>query len=558
MKKYLVLLVLVGAVILGMAFASPSMAQFKSWGHIEVMTVWEMKPDFNTGMPWSFDGTTRAASRNVSWRTISERYRFYLQYGDAKTVRAVLGFEADSADWGEAAGGGTAGNNTTFPPIASNAYQSGSNHFGVYRSDQVQLEIKHAYLDFTIPNTPISVAAGLQYFDVGGRMWMNNDAIGIIATANFAPHRIRALWWRINDANRFSYGVNDMYALDWDMTKQLYNLGLWGAYNNDLFSGQVGSYSYTAAVTGATAGTFGVNPAQGAVETQTYLLTLTTPFNKYNDHPWWIGLAGGFRPGNWDFSGQFIYNGGKRQFTGTNVNSATGVNVPGPATQQGDSTYQAWAAELAGKYRVGPGLFAGLEGYYATGQDWNKADKITQYNFAPGNPGTSANTVSSESGSVFGNDRTVFMWMNAAQMGYYHERNFSPEGFAYARGNIEYSPLTWIRTNLNYLYIWNTSTGPNAAPGTSAGATVISPFTRYAQAAQPNSPIGARQDKQYNYVGQEVNLITTFRIYNNFDYNVGLYVFFPGQMFDRLNSDGSTNTAASTSYGVNTKLIYAF
>jgi len=555
MKKYLVLF---GAVILVMALASPSMAQFKSWGHIEIMTVWEAKPDFNTGGAWQFD-VTRDRNRAISYKNIAERYRFYLQYGDAKTVRAVLGFEADSADFGEAAGGGTAGNNTTFPPFGTAAYQSGSNHMGVYRTDQVQLEIKHAYLDFTVPNTPVSVMAGLLYVDVAGRMFMMNDAAGVIVTANFAPNRIRGLWWRINDNNRFSYGVNDMYALTYDLTKQAYNIGLWGAYSNDLFSGNIGSYSYTAAVTGATAATFGVNPAPGAVETQTYALTLTTPVNKYNDHPWWVGVSGGYRPGNWDFWGQFIYNGGKRQFEGTPVNSATGVNNPAlPATITGDTTYQAWAAEIAGKYRIGPGLFAGLEGYYATGQDWRKPDKITQYNFSPGNPGVSANTVSSESGSNFGNDRTVFMWMNAAQMGYYHERNFSPEGFAYARGNVEYSPLTWVRMNFNYLYIWNTSTGPNAATGSGVGATVISPFTRLATNAQPNSPLGARQDKQYNYVGQEINVITTFRIYQNFDYNVGIFLFFPGQMFDRLNSDGSTFASAGPAWGCNTKLIYAF
>ena len=46
MKKYLVL---IGAAILVMALASPSMAQFKSWGHMEIQTIWEKNPDFNNG-----------------------------------------------------------------------------------------------------------------------------------------------------------------------------------------------------------------------------------------------------------------------------------------------------------------------------------------------------------------------------------------------------------------------------------------------------------------------------------------------------------------------------
>jgi len=226
MKKYVVLF---GAAILVMALASPSMAQFKSWGHIEVMTVWENKADFNTGMPWTYDASTRSPGRDVTWKQIAERYRFYLQYGDAKTVRAVLGFEADSQDFGELAGSGTAGNNSSSINGGTAAYNIGSNHIGVYRSDQVQLEVKHAYVDFTIPNTPVSLSVGVMYMEVGGRMFMNNDAAGAIATANFAPHRIRGVWWRQNDNNRNTYGVNDTYALTWDMTQPLFSLAAWGA-----------------------------------------------------------------------------------------------------------------------------------------------------------------------------------------------------------------------------------------------------------------------------------------------------------------------------------------
>ena len=48
MKKYLVL---IGAAVLVVALVTPAAAQMltRSWGHLEVMTVWENKPDFNTG-----------------------------------------------------------------------------------------------------------------------------------------------------------------------------------------------------------------------------------------------------------------------------------------------------------------------------------------------------------------------------------------------------------------------------------------------------------------------------------------------------------------------------
>jgi hypothetical protein len=522
--------------------------KFQSYGHIEIQTIWEKKPDFNTGMPWQFDNNTRDKGRDITWRHVAQRYRFYLQYGDAKTVRAVLGFEADSQDWGESASVGTGGNNggNSTSGISGTAYAAGSNHMGVYRTDQVQLEVKHAFVDFVIPNTPISVSAGLQYFELGGRLYQNNDAPGIIATANFAPHTIQALWWRENDNNRFTYNVNDTYALNWKMTKQLFNLGAWGAYKNDLFTGQVGSFSYPATFTGTnqplvpTSSTnFGVNPAPGSVEGQTMAITLTTPLNKYDDHPWYAGVSGGFRPGNWDFSGQFIYNGGKRKFTGTTISSLTPAVAAANPAVQGDSTYEAYIGEVRAAYRIGPGLVAGLEGYYASGQDYNKSDKITQFTVAS----------VSEGQSNFGNDRSVFMWMNAAQMGYYHERNFTITGFWYGRANVEFNPLTWLRLNLNYLYIGNTNSG---SPGTG-----VSPFNRLATTKLVNTPLGARTDKQENYVGSELNLISTLAIYKNFQWNIGIYGFWPSDMFDRIEA-GVKTQSAEFSYGCNTKMVYAF
>jgi len=565
MKKCLVLF---GAAILVMALASPSMAQFKSWGHIEIQTIWERRPDFNTGMPWSIDPNLRNPGRAETWKNVAERYRFYLQYGDPKTVRAVLGFEADSQDWGELQGAGTGGN-----VPGGSAYYAGSNHFGVYRGDSVQLEVKHAYVDFTVPNTPVSITAGLQFFDVAGRIWMNNDAPGIIVTANFAPHRLRAFWWRENDNNRFTYEVNDTYGVTWDMTKQLFNIGAWGAYKNDRYTGQIGTTTFPSVVlTGAQANALGVpgynypNASSGTAgqttgaaatfgATSTISLNavqLTPPVNPYNDMPWWVGVSGGFRPGNFDFSGQFIYNGGKRSFTGPNPSAPT-ATANTLLTGGQDSIYSAWEAEAYLKYRIGPGLFAGVEGFYSSGQNADRNNTITLFQVPTSTEGT----------SIFGNDRTVIFWMNAAQMGYYHQRNSAFQGFWYGRANVEYSPLTWLRMNFNYLYIGDNYSGSPFQSGANNG---VSPFTRVAYTAATkivNGPVGARQDKDLNYVGSEINVITTIRIYQNFDYNIGLAMFLPSTMYDRVAATAIPNQfqviqGAQTSYAVNTKLIYAF
>jgi len=451
MKKYFVV---IGAVILMMALASPSMAQFKSWGHMEIQTIWLKKPDFNVGAATQ-TLAAGATDRDLTQKHIAERFRFYLQYGDPKTVRAVIGFEADSSDWGELSSGTVAGGK-----------------MGVYRTDQVQMEIKHAYLDFVIPNTPITVTAGLQNFAYGGRLSMNNDAPGVVVTANFAPHQVQAFWWRENDGSRLTYAVNDTYGLQYTLAQKAYNVYGYFAYKNDLYS--------------------------------------NAP--NYALHPWWIGVGGGFRPGNLDLSGQFIYNGGKFEAT------ASGLS---------DKDVSAWAAEAALKYRIGPGMFVGVEGFYATGNDADKADKVKMYQIPTG----------SESQSIFGNDRTVFFWMNASQIGYYHEINLAFMGMWYGRVNFEYSPTSWARFNLNYLYIGDTSKGNPA--NVSTGGVI-------------NSPVGARQDVDKDKVGQEINLITTLNIYQGFVYNIGIAYFFPGDVYDR------PSKSADGAYAINTKLQYAF
>ena len=105
--------------------------------------------------------------------------------------------------------------------------------------------------------------------------------------------------------------------------------------------------------------------------------------------------------------------------------------------------------------------------------------------------------------------------------------------------NFEYSPLAWLRFNLNYLYIGDTSKG---TPGTTASGAP----------KMVNSGIAAYQGEDRDKIGQELNLITTFTIYKNFTYNVGVGVFFPGDVYDIPGKD------ADTAYAINSKMIYAF
>jgi hypothetical protein len=361
---------------------------------------------------------------------------------------------------------------------------------GVYQSDMAQLGIMWAFLEFMVPNTPVQVAAGLQRFTVGGRLWMQNDAPGIKVRTQFAPHLVEFFWWRQRDVARNSYMVNDFYGAIYELNQRDFNVYAWGAYNNDL--------------------TGGVTTLNTSIPVSASL--------QYN-HPWWLAAGGGYRPGNWDFSGQFVYNGGKLQ----------------PLT--GDSiSYNGWALEAAAKYRIGPGMFAGLEYFYSTGNDADKRSQVQAY----------ATPAGTESNSIFGNDRTVFFWMNAAQLGYYnnHQANFI--GLWYGRANFEFSPTAWVRFNLNYLYIGDNWKGTPGLVTTNAGVPIAN------TQKQINGVLGAYQGSDKRNVGQEINLITTFNIYKNFQYNVGLAIFLPGDVYDLPYKN------ADQAYAVNTNLKYVF
>jgi hypothetical protein len=492
MKKCLIL---IGAAVLVLALVSPSMAQFKSWGHLEVQTVWVSRPDLNTGGATALNTAPLMASQNptasappagsdLQTKQIFERFRFYLQYGDPKTVRAVLGFEADSFDWGErpfTPGQVDAGAGYTYgyPPAAG-----GFGRMGVVGTDQVQLKIMHAYVDFVVPNTPVRAMVGLLPFNVGGILFLSKDIPGMIVSADFAPHKVELFWYRERDSNTLSYGVDDVYGAQYTMTQKLFNFNIYGFYKNDL--------------TGGTSNGDTSMAPNGNLESY------------YNDHPWWIGANAGFRPGNWDINAGLVYNGGKRENKGV---------IP-------DQDYEAWQGIVAAKYRIGPGLSATGEVFYSTGSD-DDTSKIKRFNFPIsakwGNP--------SEVLWGMGADRSVFYFFNW-DLNYVSGRQLDFSGLYFGRLNVEYNPVPWVNLNFNWLYIGDTSSGSN-------GLTV-------------NSPLGARQDTNKDYVGQELDVIAKIKIYEPLYYNVGFGYFWPGDVYD------TPTRSADQGWALNTKLIYVF
>jgi len=411
MKK---VLVVIGVAVLMAAVAAPASAQFKSWGSMQIAGTYIQNQDFNNGGDPGPRVSAQGKDKDLSYTNIWQRFNFFLQYGDPKTVRAVIGFEAESTDWGESA-------------TEQAAALPGNNDFmGSANTDKNSLGIKWAFIEFMVPNTPLQITAGIQPFAYGGRLVEGQDSMGLSVATLFAPHKITAMWYRRNDDptygggyaagnldGRLDYHVSDIYALKYDLNQKAFDVQAYFAFNNDLYSGRNAADPFT-------------------------------------DRPWWIGANATFRPGNWTIYGQFVYKGGERDYSG--------------ATQ--DRDYKAWAAELEVKYKIGPGMSVIGELFYATGND---ADATDEYNVYSGTPGN-------EASSNFGLRRSVFMWENFNEFGNQHHKELNNGGgFWYARAAFEYAPTSWLNLILNYLYIGDTAEGTNGLAGVNGqvGASTV-------------------------------------------------------------------------------------
>jgi len=488
MKKYVVVL---AAAFLVVALASPSFAQFKSWGHMEVETVWQNNATY-------FD-----SDRSDNRRHVAERFRFYLQYGDPKTVRAVIGFEADASQWGETS---QASITTTLPAgsgMVVGPSTASRNKIGALATDQAGLEIKHAYLDFVVPGTPVSVTAGLQNFGIGGtlgRYFINTDAPSVKITGAFAPHKIEAFWMKEYKQDAYKDNDSDLYGLRYLLSQKMFNVDAFAVYELDRRA-QTDSWSWSETATGS----------------GLYYLKKTTTAKNYDSKKWWVGANAPIMVANFTITPTFIYQFGqlKDYYTGT-------------GTQ--DVDISAWLASLEAKYQIGPGLSVTAQGYYATGGDTGKNDEYNLYSVPNG----------SEAINVFGNGWSVFYFENT-ELTYYGHKREAFGGFWLGRLTATYSPLTWLELQGSYIYIGDTSKGTRSS-NSNTGAT--------------NNTIGARTDsKNEDYIGSELNLIGTIKIYDNIRYKIGFGYFLPGPAYDKFYS---STKDADNAWNLLTNLNYAF
>lgn len=488
MKKYLVIF---AAAFLIIALASPSFAQFKSWGHLEVLTIWQKNAT------WFND------DKSDNRRHMAERFRFYLQYGDPKTVRAVLGFEADASQFGEPS---QATITTTLPAgsaMATGPSTASRNKIGALNADQAGLEIKHAYMDVVIPNTPITLTTGIFGVGVGGhlgRYFLSSDVPGVRLTGAFAPHTIEALWYKQFKENAYTDNDTDMYLLRYLLSQKQFRVEAWVAYELDRRTAAE-AWSWQIAASTAT--------------TTDYYLRKTMTSRNFDAKRWWIGAHVPIMAvKNLTITPTFIYQFGQARDYWT-----TGTNVD----------INAWLANLEVSYKVLPELTLTLQGYYSTGGDTGKTDELNLYSVPNG----------SESINVFGNGWSVFYFQNT-ELTYYGHKREAFGGFWLGRLTATYSPTKWLELQGSYIYIGDTSKG-SLGSSAATGAT--------------NNTVGARTDsKNEDYVGSELNLIATIKIYDNIRYKLGFGYFMPGGVYDKLTAVTKTDNA----WNFLTNLNFAF
>jgi len=132
----------------------------------------QMKGQFVHHVTW-LDNADFSKDNSENEFRADQRIRVYFDYISSEALNAVLGFEINS-QWGNVDEGGDLG------------------------TDGLSVLVKHAYTNFVIPHTPVSVRVGLQpvaWKGAYGSPIFDDDAAGIIMNAPFTDWFSASLGW---------------------------------------------------------------------------------------------------------------------------------------------------------------------------------------------------------------------------------------------------------------------------------------------------------------------------------------------------------------------------
>jgi hypothetical protein len=183
MKKYLMMAVAVLAVL---AVAIPSFALEMKYGGM-----FRVRLQSNNNVT---DGNDDLMDNE---NYIDQRLRMYFTFVSSENLQVVTKWEADTR-WGADNNGST---NFSQPP---NGRQGG----GDVGADAVNLEMKNAYIDFAIPNTPVRMTAGVQTLTLLSGWVVDDDFSALTATAKLDPVRVMMGYIAAKNENIMTYSEN--------------------------------------------------------------------------------------------------------------------------------------------------------------------------------------------------------------------------------------------------------------------------------------------------------------------------------------------------------------
>lgn len=295
-----------------------------------------------------------------------QRVRLFLDAVASENLSGTVGFEIGTQHWGKASDGAALG------------------------ADGTVVKVKHAYIDWMVPDVPLKVRMGIQPVTLpnaaGGSAIMDGDVAGI--TANYEINEnagITALWMRpVNDnwsggdnPNKAGYLDNiDLFSLmvplrfdgievtPWAMLGMRGKNSLYGIKNNQGFHDGVdtkdGNLPYTLLPYSAIASDFG----------GTYNFRDLGGTSKGYGTLFWAGLpivVSMFDPINIEFDFNYGYSDGMGRYDAVKY---WGKNFDREISKRSNTSREGWLVKALVEYKMDWGI-PGIFGWYASGDDGN-------------------------------------------------------------------------------------------------------------------------------------------------------------------------------------------
>jgi len=423
-----------------------------------------------------------------------QRARLYYTAKASDDLKLVLGFEIDSV-WGDRAQGGLNGAGTdAFASTYTGAFR---NSGGAMESDAVNLETKHAYLNFKIPSIPTTMTVGIQPIkDVFKGILFDVDIAGITAATKVGGATIGLGYYRGYDNSYLASGAARPRGMD--------SLHI-GAVTTDF----------------ALSKDLNIGAAY-------YLYEDGRAANSFDVHT--FGATYGAKLGALSLSGFAAMQQGVLK------------TVPGTTYSQTHAALSGYAFNTAAKMAVGPGAFR-TAFLFTTGD--NGGDNINTAWQGVMYSATTPSAFAATSGNTYNEGGMMLLNRNAAQHGagaqstdyslVYSSNNKNQGVWLYTLGyDATITPKAYLNSNLGFA--WASKTNAN----------------------KPTN-LTDKSKNGSNFEGSEINVEAGYKMYDNLTFKFQVAYVMLGGYYTDSTADGKGKFATPENpYSVRTGLCYAF